>query len=198
MAWARNFFEKLGDDGLKAFYLPRLVAGLGVSEAELRQALGAAPARGQGAAREARRLVAVRPVGKDDKDDRYFLRFPIQYPEYVQDLADRGFERVLVTDWARKLWEKIKMYSGQDILPWLDDEENALLGALPPGAGGAHSFGRGPEGGMAAHLRQDIGGAREAGPPPAQTGLVRGPAGRGRAPGRRIFAGPERVPREGR
>jgi DNA primase len=122
MGWAKGFFEKLADDGLRAYYLPRLVAGLGVAETELRQALGAGQG-GRDTARERKPLAAVRPVGRDDKDDRYFLRFPIQYPEYVQDLADRGFERVLVTAWARDLWEKIKLHGGQDLLPWLTDDE---------------------------------------------------------------------------
>ncbi|MES9995238.1 DNA primase [Desulfovibrio aminophilus] len=122
MAWAKDFFEKLADDGLRAYYLPRLVSGLGVSEVELRQALGTSRA-GRDAPRERASLAAVRPVGKDDKNDREYLRFPIQYPEYVRDLADRGFERVLTTDWARGLWEKIRLHDGQELVSWLDESE---------------------------------------------------------------------------
>lgn len=38
VGWARNFLKGLKDSGWKAFYLPRLSAGLGLSEAELRRA----------------------------------------------------------------------------------------------------------------------------------------------------------------
>jgi DNA primase len=118
IAWAQSFIQKLQDASLKAYYLPRLAQGLGLSEAELRSGTGAPPRTG--------RTHRPRPalhVGREDKDDRYFLRFPIQYPDYVPNLQQQGFGTILNTDWGQRLWAKLVQHHGQDILPHLDDQE---------------------------------------------------------------------------
>ncbi|KAB1443781.1 DNA primase [Pseudodesulfovibrio senegalensis] len=110
MDWARNFLSELSDDSLRAYYLPRLAQGLGLAETEMRMTAGA-PSRTPQTHQpkvDARSIQPGQmPLGKEDKDDRYFLKFPIQYPEYIPSLAQQGFEHVLSTDWARALWSKL-------------------------------------------------------------------------------------------
>ncbi|MEF2143981.1 MAG: DNA primase [Desulfovibrionaceae bacterium] len=118
MDWAQSFLQKLQDASLKAYYLPRLAQGLGLSEAELRSG-----ARHQAPRVEVPKLRPATAVGREDKDDEYFLGFPIQYPDYVPSLQEKGFVGILATDWAKQLWNKLVQYHGQDPLPHLDDQE---------------------------------------------------------------------------
>jgi len=110
MDWARNFLSELSDDSLRAYYLPRLAKGLALGETELRMTAGA-PTRtvqAQNHASGVQHSKNSQPaIGKEDKDDKYFLKFPIQYPEYIPSLAEQGFENVLSTNWARALWSKL-------------------------------------------------------------------------------------------
>ncbi len=126
LAWAKGFFDKLADDGLRAFYLPRLVQGLGLSEAEMRRALGAGGAR-PGKADAVGRMVLLPPPGKDEKEDRYLLRFAVQYPDYVPHLEELGLSDILVTERAKLLWEKLVRHHGQDIMPWLDEAQKRFF-----------------------------------------------------------------------
>jgi DNA primase len=140
MAWAKSFLSDLSDASLQAYYLPRLAGGLGLSEADFRRDAGiaggtrsapprphqAAPpqtgAQGQGG-QGRQRLPAV---GKEDKDDRYFLKFPIQYPDYVQALAAKGFEGILGTQWAVALWNKLVNAQHGQILSQLNEQEKSF------------------------------------------------------------------------
>lgn len=110
MDWARNFLADLKDQSLRAYYLPRIAQGLGLAEAELRLTAGGpvkrAPGR-QDATPVTQGTPGAPAVGRDDKDDRYFMKFPIQYPEYIPALAERGFENVLSSPWAPILWKKL-------------------------------------------------------------------------------------------
>ena len=65
-------------------------------------------------------------TGKEDKDDRYFLKFPIQYPDYVPALAERGFGNVLGTEWARGIWEKLVNAQSGQIMSLLNDQEKSF------------------------------------------------------------------------
>ncbi|WP_243546272.1 DNA primase [Pseudodesulfovibrio tunisiensis] len=127
MDWAKGFLKDLGDSSLRAYYLPRIANGLGLNEAELRQNAGGAWSAQTTRAKkkpENNEAAQTRPVGKDDKDDKYFISFPIQYPDYIRDLDKKGFERILATNWAKALWEKLKTQQpGADILSRLNDNE---------------------------------------------------------------------------
>ena len=111
VAWAKSFLSDLSDASLRAYYLPRLANGLGLSEADFRRDAGAMPLsrNQQQQPRQASKVVSqpAMGVGKDDQDDRFFLQFPIQYPDYIPELTKRGFEQILRTDWAKTLWEKL-------------------------------------------------------------------------------------------
>ena len=131
MAWAKGFLSDLTDSSLKAYYLPRIASGLGLSEAELRMEAGrpgayAAQSQTVQPAQKAQSASNAPAVGREDRDDRYFLRFPIQYPDYVPALAERGFERILVTDWARNMWEKLATTQPREILSRLNEHEKSF------------------------------------------------------------------------
>ena len=120
MNWAVGFLTGLQDGQLAAFFLPRLASGLGLSEVELRQCLRN-PGRRQSQAVAVPEQAA--PVAEFDRSDEYFLRFPVQYPEYVPALAQRGFGSVLGSGWARGFWNKIREHHGGDVMAALDEEE---------------------------------------------------------------------------
>ena len=130
MTWAKSFLSDLSDISLRAYYLPRLTNGLGLSEADFRRDAGAmSPQRNmQQQPRQPKPVseLGVMGVGKDDKDDRYFLRFPIQYPDYVPALAEREFERILRSDWAKAFWEKLVNTQPGQISSLLNDHEKSF------------------------------------------------------------------------
>ena len=139
MNWAKNFMSRLGDSSLRAYYLPRLVKGLGLSEAELlrsRDFVAAAtapapaprretdaPARGANERRHRPAAQALGNLGKEEKDDQYFLQFAIQHPEHLDRLEAEGVERALATEWGRGLWRKIRTCDRREIISRLDESE---------------------------------------------------------------------------
>lgn len=136
VGWANGFLANLADKSLRPFYIPRLAEGLGIAEADMRRLGGeqgrlggqrfASPGqqvKGGAAGGFVQRAPAV---GKDERDDRYYLRFAIQYPEYVPELVKRGFMKLLVTDFGRGLWEKLVQAGEGDALRLLDDVEKSF------------------------------------------------------------------------
>jgi len=134
MGWANGFLAHLADNSLRPFYVPRLAQGLGIAEQDLRR-FGGGQGRPSGQApfgvvqgqRSAQAPAQRAPaVGRDERDDRYFLRFTIQYPEYIPELVKRGFERILVTDFGLGLWKKLVAGQDGDVVPQLDDDEKSF------------------------------------------------------------------------
>ncbi|WP_419787947.1 DNA primase [Pseudodesulfovibrio sp.] len=138
MDWAKSFMSELADSSLRAYYLPRIAGGLGLSEMDFRRDAGVAPARSvrqpeqrQGMTQRQGRGAPPRPrvqtpCGKEEKDDQYFLRFPIQYPDYVPELTRRGFGRILGTQWAQCIWEKLKNTQQGHIMSLLNEDEKSF------------------------------------------------------------------------
>ena len=130
IAWAKSFLSDLSDSSLRAYYLPRLAGGLGLSEADFRRDAGAMPpprnTQQQPRQRQVSKPRQAKAVGKDDADDRYFLRFPIQYPDYVPELANREFDRILRTDWAKALWEKLVNTQPGHVSSLLNEQEKGF------------------------------------------------------------------------
>ena len=63
-------------------------------------------------------------VGKEDKDDREFLKFPILYPGYIKHLNDKGFRQVFGTDWGKTFWDTlINAQQSDNIISLLNDPE---------------------------------------------------------------------------
>jgi len=131
MAWAKGFLSDLQEPSLRAFYLPRIAGGLGLSEADFRRDAGVSgPPRAGGAHRRqdrpAQAAQGLPAVGKEDKDDRYLLKFPIQYPDYVPALEEKGFGRILATEWAGALWEKLVNTQHGQTLSLLNEQEKSF------------------------------------------------------------------------
>ena len=132
MAWAKSFLSDLSDLSLRAFYLPRIATGLGLSEADFRRDAGAPPPprnmQQQPGTRQqqAPQTNQLGSLGKDDFDDRYFLKFPIQYPDYVPALAERGFGCILGAEWARSLWEKLVNAQHGQVMSLLNEQEKSF------------------------------------------------------------------------
>lgn len=131
MAWAKSFLSELADASLRAYYLPRLATGLGLSEADFRRDAGAAAPQQRNPRHQPRQKQRVEQqpamgVGKDFADDRYFLRFSIQYPDYVTELAKRGMTQVLRTEWARALWEKLERTQQGHVASLLNEQEKGF------------------------------------------------------------------------
>jgi DNA primase len=127
VGWANGFLAHLADNSLRPFYIPRLAQGLGLAEADLRR-FGTGQGRLEqnvpghaGTARSA--IPPVRPMkvtapvgvatGSDERNDRRYLALPIYYLDYAKDLDKRGFKALLLTDWAKSLWEKIVEFNGE-------------------------------------------------------------------------------------
>lgn len=128
MNWVENFINKIDDLKIRADYIAEISKKLGligVSETEFRRALGQSTPRT--AAKNSHAIgEQTSQLDKDDKDDRYFLKFPIKHPEYISSLEERGFEQILVTDWAKNFWKKIVAHKNEDLLPWLNDNEKSF------------------------------------------------------------------------
>jgi len=141
VAWATGFLGHLSDNALRAYYLPRLADGLNLSEADLRRQGGASGSGfgagsgggfGGGAGRQDARMGAGpsgrtrRSVGSDDANDRKFMEFSIQYPDYIPHLAKRGLGNVLSTDWGRTLWQRLSLERFEDVSGSLGEEDAKL------------------------------------------------------------------------
>ncbi|MBU1040700.1 MAG: DNA primase [Proteobacteria bacterium] len=136
VAWATGFLGHLSDNALRAYYLPRLADGLGLSEADLRRQGGASGAgfgvsggHAGGAMRQEARISAGpsgrtrRSVGSDDANDRKFIEFSIQYPDYIPHLAKRGLWNALSTDWGKTLWQRLSLEPFEDVAASLGEED---------------------------------------------------------------------------
>jgi len=131
MAWAKSFLSELSDASLRAFYLPRIASGLGLSEADFRRDAGVATQQQRNPRHQPRQKKRVEQqpgqgVGKDFADDRYFLRFSIQYPDYVPELVKRGMTQVLRTPWAQALWKKLETTQQGQITSLLSEQEKGF------------------------------------------------------------------------
>jgi hypothetical protein len=106
------------------------IGAYGLSEADLRrQGSAQSGGYGGGAGRQEARLGAGqpartrRPVGSDDANDRKFIEFSIQYPDYIPHLAKRGLWNALSTDWGRTLWQRLSLEPFEDVAGSLGEED---------------------------------------------------------------------------
>ncbi len=133
VAWATGFLGLLSDNALRAYYLPRLADGLGLSEADLRRQGGASGGSfGGGAGRQDVRRAAGqagkvrKPMGMDDVSDKKFIAFGILYPDYIPHLAKKGLHNFLSTQWAKSFWQRLFMQKFEEIFQDLNDEDKAF------------------------------------------------------------------------
>ncbi len=136
VAWANGFLGQLSDNALRAFYLPRLADGLGLSEADLRRfggmrSPGPGSVPGSGAGQQAAPRAASggrnrRAVGMDDVSDKKFIEFAILYPDYIAHLAKRGLHNYLTTEWAKSFWQQLFLHKFEDVYQNLCDEDKTF------------------------------------------------------------------------
>lgn len=115
LEFTRSFMRSLREPALGAYFLPRLAEGLGLAEAELRQALrGVSDGPGNGArgAVETTRPAVTgrerrRAVESGSFRDRELLGVAIRHPELRAELAQLGFEALLGHERSKALWCKL-------------------------------------------------------------------------------------------
>lgn len=116
LLWATGFMTRLKKLDWQAFYLPKLAAGLGLSEAELRRSL---VEKGEPADAAPARLEQCKP----SQLDRELLAFAVRFPEYHGQLHELGLDRALATERGRIFWNKIYGANPHEVLSRLDQGE---------------------------------------------------------------------------
>ncbi|WP_459938389.1 DNA primase [Desulfonatronum parangueonense] len=110
MNWVRHFLDSIPGDDLRAYYLPRLATGLGMSETELRRSRFASTSQPVSEAAVATPAAGQSTSGKPRLTgrDRQLLAFAVSCPEYRPQLAAGDLDAVLEDPWAKRLWAKLR------------------------------------------------------------------------------------------
>jgi DNA primase len=116
LRWASEFSRKLNTPDLQAYYLPKLSAGLGLSEAEWRQVLPDQSVKNGLQATNRHKVSA-------SQDDKVFLAFAVRFPEYHEAMQQLGIKDVLATSRGKSFWNKIFRADPDVILNSLDHGE---------------------------------------------------------------------------
>jgi DNA primase len=116
--WATGFMARLKQLDWQAFYLPKLAAGLGLSEAELRRTLN-----DKSPAATATPTPARLEQCKPSQLDRDLLAFAVRFPEYHGQLHELGLGGALATERGRIFWNKIYGVNPHEVLGHLDQGE---------------------------------------------------------------------------
>jgi DNA primase len=124
VGWAHKFLLHIQDPTLRGYYTPRLSAGLGIPEADLRRGVDETAPVGVRKDREPR--TARGPVSGTALRDKELLEFAIRHPQYLQELAGRDLGQALTTNRARALWEKLSQ-GAQSALLAMDDDERTFF-----------------------------------------------------------------------
>jgi DNA primase len=123
--WATEFLSGLGDESLRAVFIPRVAGGLGLAEAELRQSLAATRQRGA-------RGPAARPeTGKPARlamsaRDAQLLSFVIRAPDMMGALAAEGLAEAFSSREAREFFAKLAGDGPDELAARLDTNETAF------------------------------------------------------------------------
>ncbi|UTF50419.1 DNA primase [Desulfomicrobium sp. ZS1] len=115
--WATGFMSRLKKLDWKSYYLPKLAAGLGLSETELRRTLGEKGA--DAIASAPARLEQCKP----SQLDKNLLAFAVRFPEYHGQLHELGLGEALATERGRIFWSKIFGVSPHEVLSRMDQGE---------------------------------------------------------------------------
>lgn len=128
--WAGRFLDAVSTEALRAYYLPRVAAGLSMSEMELRlcrrgsTAQSAAQSAAQGAAeRGGQGATAKSPARSLSGKDRQLLGFAVCCPEYREQLALEGIDAVLEDHWAKAFWGKLSVLGPMQDPSGFNEEE---------------------------------------------------------------------------
>ncbi len=124
ISWAKRFLRNLQDISLQAYYIPRLVKELNLSESELRQALKEEKQKEiKDDGSFIRSLYSSAPAQRD----RELLRFAICHPEYLTHLNELGLRQALKTERGRLFWDKLCSVGYENIISHLDEKEKRFF-----------------------------------------------------------------------
>ncbi|MFU2208304.1 DNA primase [Solidesulfovibrio sp. C21] len=123
-AWAVAFLTGLGDEALRAVFIPRVSAGLGLAEIELRRFLGEAVSR----PRRQSGLMAVkrRQALEMSARDAQMLSFAVRRPDYLETLSGQGMAEALSTDAARDFFARLLGGGPDELATRLDTAQTAF------------------------------------------------------------------------
>ncbi len=119
LLWATGFMSRLKKLDWQSFYLPKLAAGLGLSEIELRRTLGDKDKDKGTAVAGPARLEQCKPSQRD----KNLLAFAVRFPEYHGQLQELGMGAALATERGRIFWGKIFGANPHEVLSHLDQGE---------------------------------------------------------------------------
>lgn len=124
--WAIQFVNNLSDPELAAFYAPRIMNGLGLSEEALRPALASHSEKRGG---KKNRLTKGEPaaISGQAMRERHLLRFALCFPQHVPLLCERGADRAFATSRGRALWEKVIDYGPEGATAYMDEGEKRFF-----------------------------------------------------------------------
>ncbi len=110
--WTATFLRSLDRAELASFYITRLAGGLGLQEAELR----AGVALPKTAVRVQDGRNPTKTCGREQRLELYVMEFLVRFPHHIDAVRARGAEEVLVSEWARDMWNKLLQF-GEDGAP---------------------------------------------------------------------------------
>lgn len=132
--WVRQFLKQVEQPELLSYYMTRLSGGLGLNEAELRDAVAAqvAPRHNEGAARTSSPRLSA-----EQTRDREIMTFAVRYPHCLSRLREAGADMALSAAWARQLWEKLEQFPSDEVVYQLSEREKGFwircrTGEVPP------------------------------------------------------------------
>lgn len=130
VAWAKEFLEALDDPAQHAYYLPRILEGLGLEERAFRKSLGEfsteqerqdAPQRAPRKGGWSKRWNRTRGDGREESiftppdrtpsvctsKEEQLMRFALCFPDAVPELEREGAAVLLQSSWAVALWNTL-------------------------------------------------------------------------------------------
>jgi DNA primase len=125
VAWAGEFLGGLSDEGLRALFIPRVSAGLGLAETELRRMLAAPARRPSGGAKPAG-AASGQPAWELSSRDAQMLSFVVRRPDYAPALAGEGLADVLGNADARMFFAKLSGQAADEAQARLGEAETAF------------------------------------------------------------------------
>jgi DNA primase len=122
-AWAIEFLTGLGDEGLRAVFIPRVSSGLGLAEMELRNSLVGASGRARGPVRQ---TAPRQDVLNLSPRDAQLLSFVVRCPDRVAPLVEEGLVDAFSTREAREFFTKLVGESSDELSMRLTTAETAF------------------------------------------------------------------------
>jgi len=122
-AWAVTFLKDLGDEGLRAVFIPRIASGLGLAEMELRRFLATESGRSRGPVRQAPPRSDVLELSPRDAQ---LLSFAVRRPDYLAALVREGLGDAFASVATREFFLKLVGENPDELATRLDAAETTF------------------------------------------------------------------------